>query len=172
MFTAQDSRDTPRVAIVNETFIKRYFPNEDPVGKRFTFGGGGTNARWFTIVGVVADTRLYGLDNPSRLEVYRAFAQRTPDEGTLVVKSRLDPAALTSSIRAVVASVDRDQPISSVATMNQVVQDSFGSRRVTLILLCLFSALALVLAANQCPCARAATPGGTACECSPAARRR
>jgi putative ABC transport system permease protein len=148
-FTDSDSETSPSVAMINQRLAREFFPGEDPIGKRFIFGrpAPAEKPRWFTIVGVVADTRLYGLDNPSRLEVYRAFAQRTPDEGTLVVKSRLDPAALTSSIRAVVASVDRDQPISSVATMNQVVQDSFGSRRVTLILLGLFSALALILAA-------------------------
>jgi putative ABC transport system permease protein len=65
----------------------------------------------------------------------------------LIVRSRLDPAALTSSIRSVVASIDRNQPISAVSTMDQLLQDSVGSRRVTLILLGLFSVLALVLAA-------------------------
>jgi putative ABC transport system permease protein len=64
----------------------------------------------------------------------------------LIVRSRIEPASLTSSIRGVLASIDRNQPISSISTMDQLVQDSLGSRRVTFILLGLFSALALVLA--------------------------
>jgi putative ABC transport system permease protein len=101
---------------------------------------------WVTIVGVVDDTRMYGLANPSRLEIYRPLSQGTPDEMDLIVKSRVDTASLTSSIRGVLNSIDRNQPISSISTMDQLVRDSVGSRRVTLILLGLFSALALVLA--------------------------
>jgi putative ABC transport system permease protein len=101
---------------------------------------------WITIVGVVDDTRMYGLANPSRLEIYRPLAQVAPDEMDLIVKSRIDPTSLTSSIRSVLASIDRNQPITSISTMDQLVQDSVGSRRLTLILLDVFSALALVLA--------------------------
>jgi putative ABC transport system permease protein len=101
---------------------------------------------WITIVGVVEDTRMYGLANPSRLEIYRPLAQSAPDKMDLMVKSRIELASLTSSIRSVLTSIDRNQPISSISTMDQLVQDSVGSRRGTLILLGLFSALALVLA--------------------------
>jgi putative ABC transport system permease protein len=101
---------------------------------------------WLTIVGVVDDTRLYGLANPSRLEIYRPLAQATPGEMDLMVRSRINPTALASSIRAVVASIDRNQPIAGINTMDELVQRSVGSRRVTLILLGAFSALALFLA--------------------------
>jgi putative ABC transport system permease protein len=89
---------------------------------------------------------MYGLANPSRLEVYRPLAQGPPDEMDLLVKSRIERASLVSSIRGVLASIDRNQPISSISTMDQLVQNSVGSRRLTLVLLGLFSALALVLA--------------------------
>jgi putative ABC transport system permease protein len=89
---------------------------------------------------------MYGLANPSRLEIYRPLAQGAPDKMDLMVKSRIELASLTSSIRSVLTSIDRNQPISSISTMDQLVQDSVGSRRGTLILLGLFSALALVLA--------------------------
>src|SRR5262245_44362566 len=63
-FGAQDTRESPRVTIVNETFAKRYFPDEDPIGKRFTFGRPGPNTRWISIVGVVRDTKRQGLQRP------------------------------------------------------------------------------------------------------------
>jgi putative ABC transport system permease protein len=148
-FTDADSETAPRVGIINSRIARDFFPDQDPVGKRYMMGRPGEHNRkpaWITIVGVVEDTRLYGLANPSRLEVYRPLAQSSSDEMDVIVKSRLEPGVLTSSIRAVIASIDRDQPITSIATMDQLVQDSVGSRRVTLILLGVFSALALVLA--------------------------
>lgn len=147
-FTDADLDTAPRVALINARLARDLFPGRDPVGKRFHPGRPET-ARppvWITIVGVVDDTRMYGLANPSRLEIYFPLGQVAPDESALIVRSRIDTAALTSSIRAVVSSIDPNQPISSIATMDQLVQESVGSRRVTLVLLCLFSALALVLA--------------------------
>jgi putative ABC transport system permease protein len=147
-FTDADSETAPKVALINARLARDLFPGQDPVGKRFMPGRPGEVSRpsWITIVGVVDDTRMYGLANPSRLEVYKPMAQGAPDEMDLVVKSRLDPTSLASSIRAVLSGIDRNQPISSISTMDQLVQDSVGNRRVTLILLGLFSALALVLA--------------------------
>ena len=95
----------------------------------------------------MADTKLYGLPNPARLEVYVPFRQSVSDDMTLIVKSGTDPAALTSAIRDAIASIDKDQPIFGIATMQQLVRNSVSTRRITLILLGLFSALALVLAA-------------------------
>ena len=147
-FTDADSETAPRVALINARLARDLFPGQDPLGKRFV-GGRPEAAKqpaWVTIVGVVDDTRMYGLANPSRLEFYRPLMQAAPDEMDLLVKSRLDPASLTSSIRGVLAGIDRNQPISSVSTMDQLVRESVGNRRVTLILLGLFSALALVMA--------------------------
>ena len=147
-FTDADSETAPKVALVNARLARDLFPGQDPVGKRFMTGRPDAKRSpvWITIAGVVDDTRMYGLANPSRLEIYRPLAQATPSDMDLVVRSRIHPAALTSSIRAVVASIDRDQPISAIRTMDELVQESVGSRRVTLILLGAFSALALVLA--------------------------
>jgi len=146
-FTDADSETAPKVALVNARLARDLFPGQDPVGKRFINGRPDPARKpvWITIVGVVDDTRMYGLANPSRLEVYRPLVQGSPDEMDLIVKSRIEPASLTSSIRGVLASIDRDQPISSISTMDQLVQQSVGSRRVTLVLLGLFSGLALLL---------------------------
>jgi putative ABC transport system permease protein len=147
-FTDADSETAPLVAFINARLSRNLFRGQDPVGKRFLNGRPDPARKpvWTTIVGVVDDTRMYGLANPSRLEIYRPLVQVAPNAMDLVVKSHIKSSSLTSSIRSVLASIDRNQPISSISTMDQLVQDSVGSRRVTLILLGLFSALALVLA--------------------------
>ncbi|HUK30931.1 MAG TPA: ABC transporter permease [Candidatus Acidoferrum sp.] len=149
-FTDADAETAPLVAMVNEKFARQFFPNGDAVGKRFMLGrraASKTPPMWRTIVGVVNDTKLYGLSNPSRLEVYEPFLQDPDSHMTLLVRSGVDPAAMTSAVRGVVASIDKDQPIFAIATMDDVVTSSVSTRRLTLILLGLFSGLALVLAA-------------------------
>jgi putative ABC transport system permease protein len=147
-FTDADSETALTVALINARLGRDLFPGQDPVGKRFIMGrpDPGRKLVWITIVGVVDDTRLYGLTNPSRLEIYRPLAQDASSEMDLMVRSRINPTALASSIRAVVASIDGNQPIADINTMDELVQRSVGSRRVTLILLGAFSALALALA--------------------------
>jgi putative ABC transport system permease protein len=98
-------------------------------------------------VGVVGDTKLYGLANAARLEVYNSFRQIPGSDMNLLVKSKVDPAALISSIRGVVASIDKNQPIFAISTMEQLRTASVAPQSATLILLGAFSALALVLAA-------------------------
>jgi putative ABC transport system permease protein len=147
-FTQTDIENTQQVGIINAKLAKEYFPNGDAVGKRFMFGRPSTDVpAWIEIVGVVGDTKLYGLTNPARLEVYRPFLQAARSEMDLLVKSSVDPAAMTSAIRGAIASIDKDQPIVGISTMNQLVSDSVSTRTFTLILLGLFSGLALVLAA-------------------------
>jgi putative ABC transport system permease protein len=147
-FTDMDRENAPRVALVNATVARRQFPGTDPVGKRFIFGHLEANRapEWITIVGLVADTKMYGLANPARLEVYVPFRQRAAHEMVLLVKSGVEPSALVSAIRGVVVSIDKEQPIFGIATMQEVVNASVSTRRITLILLGLFSGLALVLA--------------------------
>ncbi|MFZ0211800.1 MAG: ABC transporter permease [Candidatus Acidiferrales bacterium] len=150
-FTDADNESSQLVGMINQKLARQYFPNEDPVGKRFMFGHpdatGKKPPKWITIVGEVGDTKLYGLANPARLEVYVPFRQDASSDMNLLVKSAVDPTALISSIRAVVGSIDRDQPIFAISTMNQLRNDSIRTRRITLILLGAFSGLALILAA-------------------------
>jgi putative ABC transport system permease protein len=147
-FTDSDRENAPPVAMVNATVAQRLFPGADPVGKRFALGRGegADGHKWITIIGLLADTKMYGLANPARLEIYLPFRQRPPDGMTLLVKSRQKPAALVSAIRMVIASIDREQPVFAIATMQDVVDASIFTKRVTLVLLGLFSGLALVLA--------------------------
>ena len=150
-FTDADTETSPEVAMVNEKLARQYWPNEDPTGKRFLWGrfnpASTTPPKWVTVVGVVGDTKMYGLANPARFEVYYPLQQSAPNDLDLLVKSKIDPAALTSEIRGVVAGVDKDQPIFAIATMNKIVSDGVSAPRLTLVLLSLFSGLALILAA-------------------------
>ncbi len=150
-FTDEDNGTAPLVALVNDRLARQYWPNQDPIGKRFMWGRLDPNAKeppkWLTVVGVVGDTKMYGLENPSRLEVYCPLQQNVYSDATLLVKSRIDEAALTAAIRGVVASADKDQPIFGIATMDKIVSDGVSSQRMTLVLLGLFSGLAVILAA-------------------------
>jgi putative ABC transport system permease protein len=146
-FTERDTEQAPRVAIINSLMARQLFARRDPIGGRFHFGGRSEKSpKWFTIVGVVGDTKLYGLANPSRLEVYVPFHQFVAGSMKLIVKSSNEPSSLTSEIRLAVASLDKDQPIFAVETMDQYVRDSVSTRGITFIVLGCFSALALVLA--------------------------
>jgi putative ABC transport system permease protein len=150
-FTDTDNETAPPVAMVNDKLARQYWPNEDPVGKRFLWGrfnpASKTPPKWITVVGVVGDTKMYGLANPSRFEVYAPLQQAAENDMDLLVKSRIDSSALTSEIRGVVAGVDKDQPIFAIATMDKIVSDGVSAPRLTLVLLGLFSGLALILAA-------------------------
>ena len=150
-FTDADDLNAPRVALVNEKLARQYWASEDPIGKRFIWGHFNPNSKtppkWVTVVGVVGDAKMYGLANPARLEVYVPLRQDAENDMDLIVKSRLDSAALASEIRGTVAAVDKDQPIFGIATMDKLVSDDVSSPRLTLVLLGLFSGLAVVLAA-------------------------
>ena len=150
-FTDADNETAPLVALVNDKLARQYWPNEDPIGKRFVWGrfdpASKNPPKWVTVVGVVGDTKMYGLANPSRLEVYDPLRQDVNNEMDLVVKSRLNSSALIAEIRSVVTAVDKDQPIFAIATMNKILSDGVSAPRLTLVLLGLFSALAVILAA-------------------------
>jgi predicted permease len=146
-FTDQDSQNTPQVAVVNETFVNRYFPNEDPVGKRFTFGDGGANARWINIVGVVRDTRRQGLDAPIRIESWMPHSQAPSLGMQIVIRTTGDPLSIVGAVREAVWSLDRDLPIARLQTLEQIMSQTVAHRRLSMLLLVIFAAVALVLAA-------------------------
>jgi putative ABC transport system permease protein len=148
-FTDDDRENGEKVAMVNALVANRLFPGADPVGKRFMFGrvSLGDAPNWITIVGVLADTKMYGLGNPARLEVYVPFCQFARNDMALLVKSSQEPGRLSAAIRHMVGSIDKEQPVFGIATMQDVVDSSVSKPRTTFILLGLFSGLALVLAA-------------------------
>jgi putative ABC transport system permease protein len=149
-FTEQDGPDSPRVVIVNDAFARRFFPGEDPIGKRINFGDNAdqTQNPWRTIVGVVADTRRNGFDREPRPESYMPLLQRSPGWAIYVVRtSSPDPTTLVTAVRNAVRGIDPDQPIFGIKTMDQVMNETTAQRRLNTILLGTFAGLALVLAA-------------------------
>jgi putative ABC transport system permease protein len=144
----RDVADAPPAAVINESFARRRLPGVDPIGRRLQIGP--NSAPWFTVVGVVADTRHASLALRPADIVYMTSEQWTQfADGArwLVVRGRAPAAALTAAVRAAVSSVDKDQPIVRVATMAERVRASEAERHLALLLFEAFSAVALVLAA-------------------------
>src|SRR5216684_4475301 len=147
-FDDHDNEKSQFVCIIDETLAQE-FVNEEPLGKRLSFGGPpapGKQPLWMTIVGVVAHVKNYGVDQASRVETYTPQAQMPSGGGTLVVRSSGDPAALNSGIRAAVRSVDPDVPLYDVRSMEDIVSENTASRRLSVVLIGSFAVLALVLA--------------------------
>lgn len=145
-FTEMDSATSTRVAVINETAATRFWPDGNSLGKQFIFGHPNDKQKPVTIIGVVADTRLYGLGKPARLEVYSPIEQQVPNHAAVIVRSKIEGSTLAAEIRRAVSLLDKDEPVVGFTSMNQLLYDWESTRRETLILLELFSGLALVLA--------------------------
>ena len=146
-FTAADDAAAPRVAIVNESLVRRFFPGTDPIGRRVTFDNPEADSiRWLTIVGVAADARRSGLDVGPRPELYLPHTQFSTADMTLTLRTAGDPIGLAGPVRAAVAELDPELPLARVATLDQLVGASIAGRRFNMLLLGVFSLLALVLA--------------------------
>ncbi|HTL59927.1 MAG TPA: ABC transporter permease [Candidatus Limnocylindrales bacterium] len=132
-----------RVCIVDETFDRKHFKG-DALGKRLANGGDGTN--WMTIVGVARHVKNYGAGEDSRIETYEPVAQNAGGSMTLVIKTEAPPLTLSEPARKAILSVDSDQPVADILTMEQVLARNVAERRLAMLLLSLFAALALMLA--------------------------
>jgi putative ABC transport system permease protein len=150
VFTERDNQTGPLVAIINETMAKRYWPNEDPLGKRLSFDNQENKEKkplWREIVGVVNDVKHQGLNKPPVAEVYYPYVQRPEETVFLAVRSTIDPKGLIAAIRRQVLNQDAEQSLSGVETMEERLTTFIASDRMIVLLLGLFAALALVLAA-------------------------
>ncbi|HSL20609.1 MAG TPA: ABC transporter permease [Vicinamibacterales bacterium] len=147
-----DTDDAPPVVVVNATLAKRFWPDGDAVGRRISFAGQG--GPWYTIVGVVGDTRDEGLDHPAPPAVYLPFAQKREQWGwlswqTLVVRTRpgFQPSDLLPSIRAALREIDPSLPLQAVRTVAELYAETTARRRFATQLLASFAGLALLLGA-------------------------
>ena len=147
-FGERDVEGANRVVIIDQTLAEHYFPGENPIGKRVEFGMSGPNGpNWREIVGIVGRVRHKRLDAEFKDHIYFPQAQVPQSIMSLVVRTANDPESATSAVRGAVASVDKDQPIHRVMTMEQVRSDSVSSKRLSMLLLAIFAAVALILAA-------------------------
>ena len=145
----QDTADAPLAVLISESMAKKFWPNDDAVGKRVRFYNSDPTAQrpWRTIVGVVGDVKQYGLDTSGGIALYVPQLQQPQTTMTLVVRTQTEPAAMIESIRREILAIDPEQAVFNVATMEEVLASSIALRRISMFLLAGFAGLALLLAA-------------------------
>ncbi|HEY6385983.1 MAG TPA: ABC transporter permease [Candidatus Acidoferrum sp.] len=145
-FSDQDQRDSPPVAIINETMARLYWPNEDPIERRFRFPSQQPSP-WITVVGVTGDMHRQGLENQVAPQVFRPQAQETDDMLDVIVRTTSDPQFVAASVQSALQSLDKSVARFSVTTVDQQLGEQTAVRRFQTSLLSLFSLAALLLSA-------------------------
>jgi len=143
-FSRGDSPDAPPVVVINESMARTYWGQQNPVGQRLRFG----SPVWRTVIGVVGGVRHEGLDHDLKPEMFVPFAQAPQPEtvSTIVVRTAVDPAAMTTTLRKILSAIDAALPLDQVRTMEQLVSSSVGQPRFQTFLLAVFAMLALAMA--------------------------
>ena len=148
-FNASDRADSPPVGLVNESFVREYFPNEDPIGARIAWARGNPR-RWMTIIGVVGDVKHYGLSLPELPAFYNSYEQQDQPWKRwmyLAVRADVNSGLLAGQVKNLVWSVDKQIPVTRLRTMSEVMAASMSAQRFNMTLMGIFAAVALVLAA-------------------------
>jgi putative ABC transport system permease protein len=145
VFSEQDRQGTPRVAIVNDEFVRLHFPSEDPIGKVIRMGRNSSVTR--EIVGVVGSVKHYSLRDKTQAQMYEPFRQNPTTVMTFVMKTGVEPATLSVAVRREIQAVDPDQPIADSGTLSAMLNRSMTLPRVQTMLLAAFAGIALLLAA-------------------------
>jgi predicted permease len=163
-FNDRDNEDAPLVIVINQTLARRYFPNEDPIGKRITLDWV-PDERPREVVGVVADTPVTPLQREQAAAVYVPHLQQTskftgPYWFTragmyFVLRTSVDPRSLEASLKSVVAEVDRNTPVADIRTMKDTIDHQVGNLRLYMLLIAIFATVATVLAATGIYCVMA-----------------
>ncbi|MGB8660303.1 MAG: ABC transporter permease, partial [Candidatus Acidiferrum sp.] len=149
-FTDMDRQGQPLVAVVNETFVEKFFPHEDPLDARIDWGRSKSPHQWMTVIGVVQDVKYWGLDQPADPAVYAPFSQS--DEAwrrwmTLAIRTPGPSNTLVDEVKQQVWNLDRQIPVSDIQSMKGLMAESLAQQRFNMLLLGIFAALALVLSA-------------------------
>jgi predicted permease len=147
-FNGRDTPSSPPVVIINQTLARRYWPHEDPIGKRLKgFDPRGRHDDWLTVVGVVKDTHSGGLERAPFSQIYEVQSQRGDQLNNLVMRTTGDPATLTAAARSTLRRINQDVTIAQLSTMEQLLDSQTAGRRFQAWLIGAFSAVALSLAA-------------------------
>jgi putative ABC transport system permease protein len=144
-FDERDVAESGQVVIINDTLARRFWPDEDPLGKRISLSG--LEGPWKTIVGVVGDVRHGRLDAEASLEMYQPYSQSPIPYMALVVRSDIEASSIASSIRSELLGLDSTLPVYSIRPMEKIISQSLAPRRFQMILLGSFAGIALILAA-------------------------
>ena len=145
-FNENDGPTAPSVAVINQAAVRKLWPDQDPIGQRVRIGPN-PNQPWITIVGVIGDVRHAGLEETPRPELYISYLQGPPVSPFIVIRADGDPAALSETIRAEARAIDKDLPFYDIKTMDTLRSETVAQRRFVLLLVGVFGALALGLAA-------------------------
>jgi putative ABC transport system permease protein len=148
-FTDRDNEQAPTVLLVNQSIAEKYFPGENVVGKRINFGRTDSNQQpiWREIVGVVADVKNMELKEQPEPEIYFSSLQSPFEAMSIVIRSSVEPGSLAGAVRGAVAEVDKTVPVADIETMDRIITESVMQPRFNMVLLGLFSAIALMLSA-------------------------
>lgn len=146
-FMPQDTREAPRVIVIDQLLAERHFPGQDPIGKRLVMQTDPSGRKPITIIGVVPHLKLYGYEETTVLpQAYLAQTQ-SPETGlVLLLRTLLRPDALEKSLREIVAAIDPNQPVFEIRMMQDRVAETWAAPRLMSFLLATFSGLALALA--------------------------
>jgi len=145
-FTPQDTSDAPKVVILNQAFVRRFFPDESPIGKRIQTSAMEETKSWATVVGVIGDVRQTGLVSLPEPEILEPYLQVPYSDMAVVIRTAGDPVNLVPALRSQVQSIDQNLPVFEVSTMDQYLAEEVAGRRFNMLLLGVFAGLALVLA--------------------------
>ncbi len=149
-FENTDRAESLKVALVNETMARQYWPGQDAIGKRFKLADPESDVPWVTIVGVVGDVRQMGLDAPVKAEMYLPYSQADDQPWfaprDLAVRTRVAPMSLVAAVKQAVAAADPEQAVSNIRTFDEILDEQVVQRRLGATLLSAFAALALLLA--------------------------
>ncbi|MFP5264165.1 MAG: ADOP family duplicated permease [Blastocatellia bacterium] len=147
-FGEQSRINSRPVIVISETMARRLWPGENPIGKRVTPGRADNPDDWCEIIGVVKDVRQFQLDADPKPQMYFTYEQAgffAPNH--LVVRTNVEPQSLAATVRATVWEIDKDQPVSNISTMEDILSESVARQRFSTLLLGIFAAVALILAA-------------------------
>ena len=146
--TDQDTDGSPNVTVISETMARRYWPGENPIGKRIAFGRPERDEDWIQIVGIAGDVRQSDLITAIKPQLYVSYQQMgffVPRD--LVVKTDVDPLSMAATVRKTIWEIDQDQPVSNIRTMDEIASRSIAPQRFSMLLFAIFAGVALLLAA-------------------------
>ena len=145
-FDGSDAAGQPLAVLINQSMAQRFWPDQEPVGQRITYGSPDSTATWRTIVGVVGDMKRTGLDREVRAATYLPIAQVPFRTLSVVLRTEIPPLDVAQDAKAAVWELDAEQPITAVATMEQLLAERIAQRRFSMVLLAIFASVALLLA--------------------------
>jgi putative ABC transport system permease protein len=146
VFDGRDTETAPLVVVINETLAKQIWPGEDPVGKRLKQGWFDTKTEWREVIGVVGDVKFNGLTTETPMQIYLPLAQQPIRSVAVLARTSAEPTSVVAAIESLVRGMDKDLPVYSIRTMDQVLETSIAQQRMSMVVFVVFAAVALVLA--------------------------